>query len=923
MKKLLSLLLCLCMVLSFMVPAAVGAGRYAVNNTQSATGATILQQARKWANRGATYWSGTSPWEKSVAWRTGYTVDGQTSFDCSGFVGRVLNDAGFRGASYAPSYGTTVLSQNYGKYSIGISIEELVNYGKDLSAAVSKAKNGDYSGLQAGDIIGWTSGSLGRHVIIYAGLNSSGRPTMIEFTGSGYLERVISSSYQNAFQYGARFTDNAGPDGGGTALTLSNANYPSSINEGNVFSVTGEISSGSQLTSVTVAVYDMSGNYMTGVQNVNPKSNYYNIKSSADSVVYFNHLSAGTYRYVVSARNAAGTSKEFINKTFQVIGKTVYYTVTFDANGGTVDPKTRTIAGDSKIGALPTPTRAGYTFNGWKHSNGSLISSDYIVTANVTFYASWTAKTYSVTFDPNGGTGEVSNYVRSYGSPVAYLPETSREGYFFIGWMCNGKYISTSTIVEGDMQVKAQWELSTVAYPVEGGNIFFDCATGKITSSEKTITKAVIPAYINGYQVVGIKAGAFSGCKQLTEVSIPPSVKEIEATSFLNGGAFACCDNLKTVRLAYGLEKIGDASFWNCPSLQVITIPDSVTYIGGSAFVDCKNLEEFIYPDGVESFNMGSFQGCTNLKRIHLGASLKGFSSYWLSGCVNLEEVSVSSQNENYVEVDGVLYNKAMTSIVFFPRTRLGSFSIPEGIKGVSQGAFWYCKLTNIVIPASYTGGFRSIDLMINGENMQSIEVAEGNEKYCSVDGIVFSKDGSTLVQYPQGRSGPYTIPNSVTTLAKYSFYGCGGLTSVIIPDSVTSIEDDVYGSNTFTGCINLTSVRLSQNLPVIGGSMFSGCTSLESIDIPSSVTTIKYYAFRNCSSLRTIKIPDSVTEIGYSVFESCSSLQNVELSKNITNIPSSSFLNCYELKSVVIPDGVMLAVQDHISIRITFQQFK
>ena len=182
-------------------------GRYEVTNTKNATGADIVNEARKWAGKGATYWSGTDPWIKSIAWRTGYTTDGQTSFDCSGFVGRILNDVGFRGTSYTPSYGSGhVLIQNYGTGYIGISIEELVNYGTNIDAEVAKAKNGDYSGLQPGDIIGWTSGSLGRHVIIYAGLNSNGKPSMVEFTGSGYYEREITASYQNAFQYGARLT---------------------------------------------------------------------------------------------------------------------------------------------------------------------------------------------------------------------------------------------------------------------------------------------------------------------------------------------------------------------------------------------------------------------------------------------------------------------------------------------------------------------------------------------------------------------------------------------------------------------------------------------------------------------------------------------------------------------------------------------
>ena len=186
----------------------VASGRYEVLNTKNVSGAAIVNEAKKWLNAGATYWSGIDPWEKSIAWRTGYTCDGQTSFDCSGFVARVLNDVGFRGASYAPAYGNNVLKTNYGSNFIAISIEDLVNYGTNINNAVSRAKNGDYSDLAIGDIIGWVNGTPAeykRHIIIYAGLVNN-VPYMIEFTGSGCLYRAVTAKYQSLFESGARLT---------------------------------------------------------------------------------------------------------------------------------------------------------------------------------------------------------------------------------------------------------------------------------------------------------------------------------------------------------------------------------------------------------------------------------------------------------------------------------------------------------------------------------------------------------------------------------------------------------------------------------------------------------------------------------------------------------------------------------------------
>ena len=92
---------------------------------------------------------------------------------------------------------------------MSIQIEDLVNYGTDITDAVKRAKNGDYSDLQAGDIIAWTSGSLGRHVIIYAGMKN-GTPWTVEFTGQGYRDRAMPAEYQSAFQFGARLVSDAG-----------------------------------------------------------------------------------------------------------------------------------------------------------------------------------------------------------------------------------------------------------------------------------------------------------------------------------------------------------------------------------------------------------------------------------------------------------------------------------------------------------------------------------------------------------------------------------------------------------------------------------------------------------------------------------------------------------------------------------------
>ena len=144
------------------------------------------------------------------------------------------------------------------------------------------------------------------------------------------------------------------------------------------------------------------------------------------------------------------------------------------------------------------------------------------------------------------------------------------------------------------------------------------------------------------------------------------------------------------------------------------------------------------------------------------------------------------------------------------------------------------------------------------------------------------------------------TIPNSVTSIGNYAFSGCSSLTSVTIPNSVTSI-----GNYAFSGCSSLTSVTIPNSVTTIGSSAFYECSGLTSVTIPNSVTTIGSYAFSDCSGLIFASIGNSVTDIGYSAFEDCSSLISASIGNSVTDIGYSAFEDCSSLTSVTIPNSV------------------
>ena len=138
------------------------------------------------------------------------------------------------------------------------------------------------------------------------------------------------------------------------------------------------------------------------------------------------------------------------------------------------------------------------------------------------------------------------------------------------------------------------------------------------------------------------------------------------------------------------------------------------------------------------------------------------------------------------------------------------------------------------------------------------------------------------------------TIPNSVTSIGNKAFYGCTSLTSVTIPNSVTSI-----GVWAFDGCTSLTSVTIPNSVTSIESGAFRNCTSLTSVTIPNSVTSIESGAFQNCTSLSSVTIPNSVTSIGNYAFSGCTSLTSVTIPNSVTSIGQDAFYVCTSLTSV------------------------
>jgi len=189
-----------------------------------------------------------------------------------------------------------------------------------------------------------------------------------------------------------------------------------------------------------------------------------------------------------------------------------------------------------------------------------------------------------------------------------------------------------------------------------------------------------------------------------------------------------------------------------------------------------------------------------------------------------------------------------------------------------------------------------------------SIDVAADNPNYCSVDGVLFDKNKTELIQYPAGKSAPsYSIPSSVTTIESAAFRSCSSLTAVTIPNSVTSI-----GDGAFLNCPNLTSITIPNSVTTIGYYTFDDCSKLPSIDVAADnpdycsvdgvlfdkdkTTLIRYPAGKSATSY---SIPNSVTTIVESAFSGYSCLTSVTIGNSVTNIGKYAFYNCSSLTSI------------------------
>ena len=335
-----------------------------------------------------------------------------------------------------------------------------------------------------------------------------------------------------------------------------------------------------------------------------------------------------------------------------------------------------------------------------------------------------------------------------------------------------------------------------------------------------------LTSVIFGNSVTSIGEGAFEDCTGLTSIDIPDSVTSI------GSGAFSGCTSLTNIDIPDSIGYISMRQFAGCTGLTSITIPDSVTSIGDSAFEDCTGLTSVAIGNSVTSIGYCAFCNCTGLTNLTIPDSVTTIGEKAFSGCAGLTSIKVAEGNTVYdsrdncnaiieTESNTLIYGlkntiipNSVTSIeawAFYNCMGLTSIDIPYSVTSISDYAFYDCtELTSVTIGSSVSDirGFQGCT------SLTSIKVAEGNTVYDSRDNCnaIIETESNKLIFGCKGT----VIPDSVTSISDYAFYGCTELTSVTIPDSVKSI-----GNYAFYGCTGLTSVTIPDSVTSIGNHAF------------------------------------------------------------------------------------------------------
>lgn len=300
--------------------------------------------------------------------------------------------------------------------------------------------------------------------------------------------------------------------------------------------------------------------------------------------------------------------------------------------------------------------------------------------------------------------------------------------------------------------------------------------------------------------------------------------------------------------------------FRSCVGLRSIILPNNITDIAAGAFSSCSNLEYVYIPDYVRGIGNKAFEYNSKLNNIDMPNGVEYIGEFAFSRCYALKDIR-----------------------------------LPLGLVTIGKGAFSSSGLRHAEIPDRVeTIGRNAFD----ATSFKEFVVSPGNAKYCSIDGVLFNKEGDNLESCPAGKTGKYIIPEGTKFVYAQAFQN-SCLSEVVFPTSCKSIGEAAFNYS------KVEVVVLPEGLTAIRANLFEECGELQEVKIPSTLTEISKEAFRGCRKLGNVELPEGLTTIGDEAFRACKSFTEIVIPASVKRIGEKAFYYCVKATAIKMKGAV------------------